>query len=214
MTIQPFAPLPLNVLRVDASARVEGSVTRALADRMIAGLEQHAPALAVTRRNVAEGLPFVDADWVQANFTDPDARSTAQRETLSASDALVAEATRANVWIIGVPIYNFGVPASLKAWIDQIARARLTFRYTEHGPQGLLTGKKVYILTASGGTEVGGEIDFATPWLRFVLGFLGITDIEVVAADRAMARGNDARQDANDRIDALLARDWPALAAA
>lgn len=214
MTTQPSAPSSLNVLRVDASARREDSLTRTLADRMIAGLRRHAPALTVTRRDVAQGLQFVDADWVHANFTDPDARSAAQRHTLAGSDALVAEAMHADVWIIGAPIYNFGVPASLKAWIDQIARARLTFRYTEHGPQGLLDGKKVYILTASGGTAVGGDIDFGTPWLKFVLGFLGITDIEIVAADRVMARGDDARQSATDRIDALLARDWPARAAA
>lgn len=214
MTTPLPAPSPLNVLRVDASARLEGSVTRALADQLITGLRQHAPTLTVTRRDVAQGLPFVDADWVQANFTDPDARNAAQRQTLSGSDALVAEAMHADVWIIAAPIYNFGVPASLKAWVDQIARARLTFRYTEQGPQGLLAGKKVYILTASGGTEVGSEIDFATPWLKFVLSFLGITDIELITADRAMMRGDDARQAASGHIDRLLARDWPALAAA
>src|SRR5690606_18299288 len=98
-------------------------------------------------------LPFVDADWVAANLTDPDDRSTAQRQVLAGSDALVQEVMAADVWVIATPIYNFGVPASLKAWIDQIARARVTFRYTEQGPQGLLANKKVYILTATGGTE-------------------------------------------------------------
>ncbi len=116
--------------------------------------------------------------------------------------------------VIGAPIYNFGVPATLKAWIDQIARARLTFRYTENGPQGLLTGKKAYILAATGGTEVGSAIDFATPWLKFVLGFIGITDVEVIAADRGMSRGDAARQHAAERVSQVLARDWPALAAA
>ena len=207
-------PHTLRVLRVDASARVEGSITRQLADQMISGLQARVTDVSVTRRDVAQGLPFVDAAWVNANFTDPDARSAVHRESLSGSDALVAEVMEADVWVIGVPVYNFGVPASLKAWIDQIARARLTFRYTDQGPQGLLTGKKVYILTATGGTEVGSEIDFATPWLKFVLGFLGITDIEVIAADRAMMRGDAARAHATDRIDQLLARDWPALAAA
>ncbi|MDP1863440.1 MAG: NAD(P)H-dependent oxidoreductase [Thiobacillus sp.] len=207
-------PQTLRVLRVDASARVEGSITRRLADQMIDGLQARLADVSVTRRDVAQGLPFVDAAWVNANFTDPDARSAAHLEALSGSDELVAEVMEADVWVIGVPIYNFGVPASLKAWIDQIARARLTFHYTDQGPQGLLTGKKVYILTATGGTEVGSEIDFATPWLKFVLGFLGITDVEVIAADRAMMRGDAAREHATHRIDQLLARDWPALAAA
>lgn len=207
-------PQTLRVLRVDASARVEGSITRQLADQMISGLQARFADVAVTRRDVAQGLPFVDAAWVNANFTDPTARSEAHRESLSASDALVAEAMGADVWVVGAPIYNFGVPASLKAWVDQIARARLTFHYTEQGPKGLLTGKKVYILTATGGTEVGSAIDFATPWLKFVLGFLGITDIEVIAADRGMVRGEAACQAAAEEIEQLLARDFPLLAAA
>jgi FMN-dependent NADH-azoreductase len=213
------APFPsvqpsLRVLRVDASARVEGSVTRQLADRLLDGLAARVGAVELTRRDVAQGLPFVDAGWVAANFTDPDARSAGQHAILAGSDALVEEVKAADVWVIATPVYNFGVPASLKAWVDQVARARLTFRYTEQGPQGLLQGKKVYILTATGGTEVGGTIDFATPWLKFVLGFLGITDVEVIAADRGMTRGDDARRHAADAIDAVLARDWPARAAA
>lgn len=209
-SVQP----PLRVLRVDASARVDGSVTRQLADRLVEGLAARVAGLAVTRRDLAQGLPFVDADWVAANFTDPDARSAAQRDKLAGSDTLVGEVMDADVWVIATPIYNFGVPASLKAWVDQVARARLTFRYTEQGPQGLLANKKVYILTATGGTEVGSSIDFATPWLKFVLGFLGATDVEVIAADRGMSRGDAARQHAAARIDSVLERDFPARVAA
>jgi FMN-dependent NADH-azoreductase len=205
---------PLRVLRVDASARVEGSVSRQLADRLIAGLAERVDELAVTRRDVAQGLPFVDADWVASNLTDPDARDAAQRRVLAGSDALVDEARSADVWVIATPIYNFGVPASLKAWIDQVARARLTFRYTAQGPEGLLVGKKVYLLVATGGTEVGSGIDFATPWLRFVLGFLGVKDVEVIAADRGNVRGAAARDAAAADIDALLERDWPQRVAA
>lgn len=213
-TQAPSVQLPLRVLRVDASARVEGSVTRQLADRLVEGLAARVAGLAVTRRDLAQGLPFVDADWVAANFTDPDARSAAQRDKLAGSDTLVGEVMDADVWVIATPIYNFGVPASLKAWVDQIARARLTFRYTEQAPQGLLANKKVYILTATGGTEVGSSIDFATPWLKFVLGFLGATDVEVIAADRGMSRGDAARQHAAARIDGVLERDFPARVAA
>lgn len=208
------SPQTSRVLRVDASARVEGSITRQMADRMIDGMKQRLPELTVARRDVAQGMPLVDAAWVNANLTEPDARSESQRQALSGSDALVAEVMDADIWVISVPIYNFGVPASLKAWIDQIARARLTFRYTDQGPKGLLSGKKVYILTATGGTEVGSAIDFATPWLKFVLGFLGISDIEVIAADCGMMRGATAYHEASERIDQVLARDWPALAAA
>lgn len=95
---------------------------------------------------------------------------------------------------------------------QQLARARLTFRYTEHGPQGLLTGKKAFVLVATGATEVGCAIDFATPWLKFVLGFLGITDVEVIAADRGNLRGDAARQRAAENVAQVVERDWPALA--
>jgi FMN-dependent NADH-azoreductase len=209
-----LTPPSMRILRIDASARVVGSITRQLADRMVDGMQAHMPGMTLTRRDVAKGLPFVDDAWVNANLAAPDARDAPQREALAGSDALVAEAMAADVWVIATPIYNFGVPASLKAWIDQIARARLTFRYTEQGLQGLLTGKKVYILTATGGTEVGSAIDFATPWLKFVLGFLGITDIEVIAADRGMVRGDAAGKAAIERIDQVVARDWPVLVAA
>jgi FMN-dependent NADH-azoreductase len=201
----------LRVLRVDASGRETGSVTRALGDLLIEGLRQRAADISVTRRDVARGLPFVDAAWIGANFTDPDARDAAQREALAGSDALVREVLEAEVLVIGVPLYNFAVPASLKAWIDQIARARLTFRYGENGPVGLLGGKKAYLLVATGGAEVGGGADFATPWLKFVLKFLGIDDIEVIAADRGMQRGEAARTAAAARIAEVLENDWPML---
>jgi len=204
----------LRVLRVDASGRDSGSVTRALADLLLEGLRDRVADISITRRDVARGLPFVDAAWIGANFTDPDARDAAQRETLAGSDALVREVVEADVLVIGVPLYNFAVPASLKAWVDQIARARLTFRYGEHGPVGLLGGKKVYLLVASGGAEVGGAADFATPWLKFVLKFLGIEDIEVIAADQGMRRGEAACTDAAARIAEVLENDWPVLARA
>lgn len=204
----------LNVLRIDASARVEGSVSRRLADLLVGHLDRRTDGLALTRRDLAQGAPFVDAAWIGANFTDPAARDAGQHDALAQSDALVAELQAADVLVIATPIYNFGVPASLKAWIDQVARARLTFRYTEHGPEGLLAGKKAYILVATGGTAIGGEYDFATPWLRFMLGFLGITEVEVLAADQGMARGEQAYQAAAEAVAQVLERDWPALAEA
>lgn len=210
-------PAVLRILRVDSSGRHGGqnggSVTRELADLLIQGLVDRQP-VQVSTRDVAQGLPFVDADWIAANFTDPDQRDDAKRAALAESDALVDEVKAADVLIIGVPLYNFGVPASLKAWIDQIARARLTFRYTEHGLEGLLQGKKAYLVVASGGTPVGGAIDFATPWLKHVLGFLGITDVEVIAAERQMIQGDAAREQARARIADLLGGEEPARSAA
>lgn len=214
-TIKPSATL--NILRVDSSGRRAGrnggSVTRELADLIIQGMALR-QAVQVTTRDAAKGLPFVDEHWIAANFTDPEQRDDAKRAVLAQSDALVQEVMAADVLVIGVPLYNFGVPASLKAWVDQIARARLTFRYTEHGPEGLLHGKKAYLVVASGGTAVGGAIDFATPWLRHVLAFLGITDVEVIAAERQMLVGDIAREQAKARIAQVLHSHGPMLAGA
>lgn len=210
----PSSPDTLNILRIDASARREGSVTRRLADALVHELDRRVDGLNVVRRDLADGMPLLDAHWVAANFTDPAERGEEHRLALAHSDALVAEVQAADVLVIATPLYNFGVPASLKAWIDQIARAQLTFRYTEHGPVGLLKGKKAYLLVATGGTAVGGEGDFATPWLRFVLGFMGITDVEVIAADRGMARGEDARLAAEEHLARLLDKQWPTMAEA
>lgn len=204
----------LNILRIDASVRQDGSVTRRLADGLVHELGRRLDGLHIVQRDLAQGLPFLDAEWVAANFTDPAQRSQAQRQHLTHSDVLVEEVKAADLLVIATPLYNFSVPAALKAWIDQIARARLTFRYTDNGPEGLLAGKKAYVLVATGGTAVGGGMDFATPWLRFMLGFLGITDVTVIAADRGNARGEEARQAAEEHLAAALEEDFPALAVA
>ncbi len=158
---------------------------------------------------------FVDAAWVDANFTPPEQRNEEQKAALAESDALVSELKAADVLVIGVPIYNFGIPAALKAWVDMVARARLTFRYTENGPVGLLQGKRAYLAVASGGTAVGSEIDFATGYLRHVLGFLGIDDVQIVAADRLMARGEEeAMREAHAQVDRLIPSAEPLAATA
>ncbi len=185
-----------NILRVDASARKAGSTSRALTDALIARL---APDHIVTR-DLTEALPFVTEDWVGANFTDESERNDAQKAELALSDSLVDELVAADTLVIGTPIYNFAVPAALKAWIDLIARARKTFHYTAKGPEGLLTGKKAYLLIASGGTEVGSEIDFASGYLRHILAFVGITDLTVIAADRQMMRGEAALDQALEKV--------------
>lgn len=176
----------LTVLKVDSSARREGSVTRRLADRAIAELGEGGTEITTIIRDVAAGLPVVDEAWVAANFTDPAERTAEQKARLALSDTLVAEVKAADVLLIGVPIYNFGIPAALKAWVDLIARARETFRYTENGPEGLLTDKRAILVLASGGTTVGSEIDFATGYLKHIMSFIGITDVTVIAADRLM----------------------------
>lgn len=171
------------VLRIDASARTEGSVSRELSAALAADLAGADGAIVV--RDLAKDAPaFIDEAWVGANFTAPEDRTDDQQDLLAASEALVQELEAADHIVIGAPIYNFSIPASLKAWVDLVARARRTFRYTEQGPEGLLTGKTAWLVVASGGTALESEIDFATPYLKFVLGFIGISDVRVIDATR------------------------------
>lgn len=122
-------------------------------------------------------MPQITADYATGTFKAPDERSPAEVDALSLSDTLLGELQAAETLLIATATYNFTIPASLKAWIDQIARAGLAFRYTERGPEGLLTGKRAVVLRASAGTPTGAEHDFATPYLTFILGFVGITDV-------------------------------------
>ncbi len=171
------------ILHIDASARTDGSVSRDLSQNIVANLQTENAGATVLRRDLRDGLPFVDAAWIQGNFTLADARTNADRAVLCDSDDLIAELQAADTIVIGTPVYNFNVPATLKTWIDQIARVGLTFNYTENGPVGLLTGKKVVVAYASGGVPLGSPMDHATPYLKTVLGFVGITEVEFVDTD-------------------------------
>ena len=194
----------LQILEVSASGRGSDSVSRMLAQEVIDALEAKNGAIELTRRDLNAGISLVDEDWINANFTADEDRSIEQHAKLGESGALVAELQRADAIVIGAPIYNFGIPASLKAWVDMIARARLTFHYTAQGPEGLLKGKKAYVVVASGGVPVDSPVDFATPYLRQALKFVGITDVEVIAADRLNENSADSIDAARVRIADLI----------
>lgn len=194
-----------NILRIDASARHTGSTTRSLTDRLVERLLGQNYGAKVVHRDLAATPPaLLDESWVFANFTDDADRSAEQKAVLEASDELIAELEAADTIVIGAPLYNFAIPAALKAWIDLVARARKTFRYTESGPEGLLKGKRAFIVAASGGVPVGSDYDFATGYLRHVLGFIGITDVTVIAAGQQMM-DEEAVTRATAAIDELAA---------
>ncbi|HSG58886.1 MAG TPA: NAD(P)H-dependent oxidoreductase [Woeseiaceae bacterium] len=194
----------MKVLEISASGRRGDSVSRRLTRELIDSLEAREGDIELTRRDLSDGIALVDEAWINANFTADEDRNAQQREVLAASDALVEELRAADVVVIGSPIYNFGVPAALKAWVDMIARARLTFRYTPEGPRGLLDGKKAYVVIASGGVPVDSPVDFATPYLRQALRFVGITDVDVIAADQLNKAGDDSIDTARMRIAELI----------
>lgn len=169
----------MTILRIDSSVNLSASSSRALADQIIAYLPDQK---VITRDVAAEALPHITKDWAEARLVPADDRNAEQRAALALSDTLIEELRASDTLIISAPIYNFAIPASLKAWIDLIARPGETFSYTSDGPKGLLTGKQAIVAVASGGTAVGSDIDFATGYLRHVLGFVGITDVTILSA--------------------------------
>jgi FMN-dependent NADH-azoreductase len=192
-----------NILRVEASIKGENSVSRKLTDRLIARLlDTHADASLVSR-DVSTGINTVDANWIGAIFTPADARTPAQKEIVAYADVLLNEVRAADIIVIGVPVYNFGVPSQLKSWIDQLARKGETFQYTEKGPEGLLKGKKAIIAMASDGTKRGSAIDFASGYVKHMMNFFGITDVEIVAADAIAYAPETTVPAALQEVDAL-----------
>jgi FMN-dependent NADH-azoreductase len=170
----------MTILRIDSSANTETSVTRDLTDRIV---ETLGDSEVITRDLARSPLPQITHTWAVARAVPEADRSDEQKRALVQSDELVSELMQADTIVFGLPVYNFSVPASLKAWIDLVARVGVTFRYTENGPEGLVTGKRVILALASGGTPVGSDMDFASTYMRRVLGFMGMTEVEIVAAD-------------------------------
>lgn len=173
---------PKKILRVDASMRTQGSVSRALADTLIERWSEQG-AVDIKRHDLAAGVDIITQSWIAANFTPEEERSDENKSALETSDRLVDDLKSADTLVIATPVYNFSLPAALKAWIDQVVRARTTFRYTDEGPEGLLAGKKAFVVYASGGTPMGSPIDFVTPYLKHVLGFIGIKDVTFLDKD-------------------------------
>lgn len=171
------------ILHVNSSGRRNGSASRQLSASLVERLLHQNPGAQVIEREAATDAEFPDEDWVSANFTQADERSAHQNARLRHSELLVEEVKAADVIVIGVPIYNFTISGALKAWIDQVCRPGLTFRAEPDGFVGLLENKTAFLVVTSGGTEVNSPIDFATGYMTHILGFLGITDVKVIAAD-------------------------------
>lgn len=174
----------MNILHIDSAITGEASVSRKLTADIVAKLTAANPQATVTHRDLNDGVPAIDSNWFSAVRMTPENPTPDQQRLIDMSDAYLAEVQAADVLVIGLPVYNFNLPAQLKTWLDQIARAGKSFRYTEAGPEGLLKNKRAIIAYSAAGTPIGSDFDHASGYLRFMLGFLGITDVEFVAADR------------------------------
>ena len=199
----------MNILQINSSARSEGAQSTALAERIVARLKASNPQASLKVRDLAsDPHPALDQAALGALFTPAESRSPEQARRVALDDANIAEIQAADAIVLGVPMYNFGITSQLKNWIDSICRAKVTFQYTENGPEGLLKGKKVYVAFARGGRYRGTAADTQTPYLQTVLGFLGMTDLHFVYAE-GLNMGEDAVKqgfaEAAADIDAALA---------
>ena len=195
----------MNILHLDSAITGEASVSRKLTADIVAKLTAANPQAAVTYRDLNTGVPAIDSDWFAAVRLAPENPTPDQQRLIDISDAYLAEVQAAAVVVIGLPIYNFNLPAQLKKWLDQIARAGKSFRYTAEGPEGLLTGKRAIIAYSAAGTPMGSEMDHASGYVRFMLGFLGITDVAFVAADRLAMDREAGLARAQDALEKLAA---------
>lgn len=184
----------MKILQVNSSARANGSQSTRLASTITIALQAAHPGASVALRDLAlEPHPTLDEAALGALFTPAGARTAAQGARVALDDALIAEVQAADVLVIGVPMYNFGVPSQLKNWIDAISRAGVTFRYTDQGPLGLLLGKKVYFALTRGGVYRNTPKDSQVPYLRTIFGFLGMTDLQFIYAE-GLAMGPEAER--------------------
>jgi FMN-dependent NADH-azoreductase len=177
------------ILKVNTSGRHAGSMSRDIVEDLVAALRERHGGMVVSRE-LSGGVPMVDDGWIRAAYTDPDKRTPADADSLALSDALIGELQQAEAIVIGLPMYNFTVPASFKAWIDQICRARVTFQYSEKGFEGMLKGKTVYAVVTTGGVPLDSPVDFLSPYLRHIFGFVGITDVRIIDAARLNFEGD------------------------
>jgi FMN-dependent NADH-azoreductase len=183
----------MKLLRVDSSAR-NSSITRQLTSQFVKGWKESNPDGEVVERDLATTpLPHITDEWTHAVHTEEAKRTPQQRQTLALSDQLIGELQSADAVVIGVPMYNFSIPWALKAWIDQIVRVGKTFGYGANGPIGLLKDKPVIVVTSRGGAYPAGSpratYDFQEPYLRHILGFIGLTNVRFVHAENQQPGG-------------------------
>jgi FMN-dependent NADH-azoreductase len=179
------------LLHLDASPRRDSSISRQLSSFAVSVWKRKNPGGAVIERDLTlSKMTFVDLSWISGAFSAPDQHTEDHKRALAISDELTSELLKADEIVIGTPMYNFAIPAVLKAWIDHVVRAGKTFQYTSSGPEGLAKGRKVLVTIASGATydesSGMGASNFETPYLRHILGFVGITDVSFVHAGGAI----------------------------
>ncbi|AZC49163.1 FMN-dependent NADH-azoreductase [Pseudomonas chlororaphis] len=194
------------VLIIESSARQQDSVSRQLTQTFIKQWQAAHPADQITLRDLAvTPVPHLDINLLGGWMKPAGQRNEIEEASLQRSNELTDELLAADVLVMAAPMYNFAIPSTLKAWLDHVLRAGVTFKYTETGPQGLLNGKRAYVLTARGGIYAGSTADHQEPYLRQVMGFIGIHDVEFIHAE-GMNLGGDFQEKGLNQANAKLAQ--------
>lgn len=183
------------VLVIESSVRQQGSISRQLTAEFVAQWRQVHPQDEVTLRDLArDPVPHLDADLLGGWMKPAEAQSAAEQAALARSKQLTDELLAADVLVLAAPMYNFAIPSTLKSWLDHVLRAGVTFQYGAQGPEGLLQGKRAFVLTARGGIYSGSPLDQQEPYLRQALGFIGIKDVTFIHAEGLNMGGDAAEQ--------------------
>lgn len=192
------------VLIIESSARQQDSVSRQLTQQFVGQWQAAHPADQITVRDLGKDpVPHLDSTLL-GGWMKPDAqRSATEQAALDRSNLLTDELVAADVLVLAAPMYNFAIPSTLKAWLDHVLRAGVTFKYGETGPQGLLVGKRAFVLTARGGIYAGSALDHQEPYLRQVLGFVGIHDVTFIHAEGLNMGGDFVEKGINQAIAKL-----------
>jgi FMN-dependent NADH-azoreductase len=212
-TVQKLRRITMSILRISSSARLQGSTTRELGHYLVNTLGQQAAGQQIVHRDLAmQPLASVSAEDLIGVHGSSDANHASLQQALAQSNLLIDELKAADTLILEAPMYNFGIAANLKHWIDAICRAGVSFRYTEQGPVGLLGIKRAFIITGSGGTPIGGAMDFASGYLEHICHFIGIEEVHHIAASGSKGAPEVLIQEGKARIDALLSTGAEAVA--
>ncbi len=194
----------MNILVIKSSVFSDGGNSSALVNAKVEALKAAHPQATIVERDLgANPIPHLDGERVGAFFTPVEKRTAEQQQVDDFSMALIEELKAADQVVVGVPMYNFGIPSQLKSWIDHVARAGITFRYTENGPQGLIADKPVTVLAARGGLYAGTENDTVTPYIKLFFSFVGITSVEFVFAE-GLNMGDETKAKAMDEAKAAI----------
>ena len=193
----------MKIYQIDSSARKEGSTSRSLAKKLLEKIKKSGDE--VIYRDLNDEMVFVTGLTESGMNIDLKDQNENHKKMFELSDQLVKELKESDIIIISAPIYNYGPPATLKAWSDLAARVKSTFKYSSDGKQiGLLENKKVYLVITSGGTKLGGKDDYLTPWLKHVLNFFGIKNIQTISADQMSIDYEKSIKDAERQIDEII----------